>query len=296
VEIKRIGWLGLGRIGLPMASRVAAAGFRVVGFDISPERVVLARKRGVEPAPEVGTAVAEADAVFTSMPTDKVLLAAALGRDGFLAAMRPEAILVETSTTAPATSARLAEAARERGIDYLRTPVSGSTELAEAGTLTMFVSGPRAAVERVRSALAAFTRTQLWVGEDEQARYAKLAVNLMVMVTAGAMGEALAFGRKGGLAWPVLLDAIAESVAGSPLVKYKTDWLKRRDFTAAASNLLIAKDLELLVDGAREMGVPVPLAEHVQGLYRKMIEKGLGEEDFFSVIKINEEQAGLGEP
>jgi 3-hydroxyisobutyrate dehydrogenase-like beta-hydroxyacid dehydrogenase len=265
-----IGWLGLGRIGLPMAARLVKAGFEVKGFDLDPARRALATERGIG----VTEKLDGAELIFTSMPTEEALL-------GLVKGLRlGGALLVETSTIGPDTS----KAISTRSGPYLRAPISGSTALAEAGTLTVFASGPRAAFDKARPALAAFSKAQIWLGEAEEARYAKLAVNLMVAVTAGMMGEALALATRGGIDWEAILDVIGESAVGSPLVKYKLDPLKRRDFSPAATNLLVKKDLDLIVAAAKAAGVPVPLAEHMHAIYRDMLSSGRGEEDFFSVV------------
>ncbi|MGQ0654577.1 MAG: NAD-binding protein [Betaproteobacteria bacterium] len=118
----------------------------------------------------------------------------------------------------------------------------------------------------------------------------------MVAVTAGMMGEALAFARKGGIGWAAMLDVIADSVVASPLVKYKLDPLRKRDFTPAATNSLVLKDLHVLVEAAARAGVPLPLASHMLGAYRGLLEAGGADEDFFSAVKVAERAAGLGEP
>jgi 3-hydroxyisobutyrate dehydrogenase-like beta-hydroxyacid dehydrogenase len=278
---QRIAWLGLGLIGLPMAARLAAAGWEVKGYDIDAARLSLARERGITPASGVQDALHGARFVFTSMPNE----AALLNVSSQLTA--PDAVLVETSTVGPAASAKVAEALRPRRIAYLRAPISGSTNLADAGTLTTFVSGPRSAFEAVKPALVAYSRAQIWLGEAEEARYAKLAVNLMVAVTAGMMGEALALARAGGIGWEAMLDVIGDSVVASPLVKYKLEPLRRRDFTPAATSALLLKDLDLMVEAARQAGLQVPLAAQMQSLYRGIMDSELAGEDFFSIVKLS---------
>jgi 3-hydroxyisobutyrate dehydrogenase-like beta-hydroxyacid dehydrogenase len=253
-----------------MAARLVKAGFEVKGYDIDPARRSAAAARGIA----VTETLDAAELLFTSMPTEEALL-------GLVDQLNEKTLLVETSTVGPETSRKVAEIVGP----YLRAPISGSTALAEAGTLTVFASGPRAAFEKAQPALAAFSRAQIWLGEAEEARYAKLAVNLMVAVTAGMMGEALALATRGGIGWEAILDVIGESAVGSPLVKYKLDPLKRRDFTPAATNALVKKDLDLIVGAAKAAGVPVPLAEHMHALYGELLAAGRAEEDFFSVVK-----------
>jgi 3-hydroxyisobutyrate dehydrogenase-like beta-hydroxyacid dehydrogenase len=278
---KRIGWLGLGLIGLPMAARLAAAGWEVRGFDINPERLRMASARGIAPASRLEDAIGPI--VFTSLPTETALLELA---DKLAANLPHQAIWVETSTVGPQASARVAQTLGNKGA-YLRAPISGSTNLAESGGLTTFVSGARDAFEAAKPALAAYSRAQIWLGEGEEARYAKLAVNLMVAVTAGMMAEALALARKGGIGWEAMLDLIGESVVASPLVKYKLEPLRRRDFTPAATSALLLKDLDLMVEAARQAGLEVPLASHMQALYRGIMESELAGEDFFSIVKLS---------
>ena len=269
---QRVAWIGLGLIGLPMAARLAAAGWEVRGFDVNRERLHLASERGIKPAASLEDAIAGARFVFTSLPTEQVLVELAPRLAG-------DAIWVETSTVGPVASAK----AGQGRASYLRAPISGSTALAEAGTLTTFVSGPRDAFEAARPALAAYSRAQIWVGEGDEARYAKLAVNLMVAVTAGMMGEALALAKSGGIDWSTMLDVIGDSVVASPLVKYKLEPLRRRDFTPAATGALVLKDLELMLDAARHAGVELPLAAHMERLYRSLEKSRLAGEDFFSI-------------
>ena len=288
---KPIAWLGLGLIGLPMAARLAAAGWRVTGFDLSRERISLAEGRGIAAASSIEDALAGAAIVFTSLPTETVLIDQSRA---FAEGMPSDAILVETSTVGPVASATVAEALRGHRIAYLRAPISGSVNLAESGGLTTFVSGPKAAFDAAREALSAYSRAQIWLGEGEEARYAKLAINLMVAVTAGMMGETLALAQKGGIGWEAMLDLLGESVVASPLVKYKLDPLRRRDYTPTATGALVLKDLDLIVETARQAGVDVPLAKEVQSAYRAMAKSQLAAEDFFSLVKMAGGAAGLG--
>lgn len=278
---QRIAWLGLGLIGLPMAARLAAAGWQVKGYDINAQRLSLAKSRGIMPGSSVQDAIDGARFVFTSMPNEPALIQVTSQLSA------GDAVLIDTSTVGPAASAKVADVLRNRGIAYLRAPISGSTNLAEAGTLTTFVSGPRSAFEAAKEALLAYSRAQIWLGEAEEARYAKLAVNLMVAVTAGMMGEAMALARRGGIGWDAMLDLLGESVVASPLVKYKLEPLRKRDFTPAATSALLLKDLDLMVEAARQAGVAVPLASHMQSLYSSIMDSPLAQEDFFSILKLS---------
>lgn len=289
-------WIGLGKLGLPMASCLARSGMAVSGFDASPERLALAAGKGLDPASDLPVAVAAADIVFTSLPDDRVLRKVAAGAEGIVGRMKRGAVLIETSTVSPAVSAEVAEAAQAAGIAYLRLPISGSSTLAETGQVTCFASGSRETFESVQPMLARFTRAQSWLGEAEQARYAKLAINLMIAVSAGMMAESLTLARKGGIAWRDFLNVMAESAAGSPFVKYKVGPLAQRDFAPAFTAKQLVKDLDLILDAAGESGVPAPLAAVLRQSYSAILAVGEGEADFITIVRHVERLAGLGEP
>ena len=145
-----------------------------------------------------------------------------LGPHGLISAMAPTSVLIETSTVSAEVSGEVGAAAKARDIIYLRAPVSGNASIVHTGALTCFVSGPQAAFESVKPLLSTFTRAQNYLGTGEEARYAKLAVNLMIAASAAMMAESLALARKGGIAWPDILKVLDDSAVASPMVKYKT--------------------------------------------------------------------------
>lgn len=291
-----IGWIGVGKMGLPMAVLARKAGFDVTAYDRSAERLALASAEGVASADSAAAAAANKDVVIASLPDDKALRGAMFSADGIVAAMAPGAALVETSTVSAEISAELAAAAEAAGIQYLRAPVSGNASIAHTGALTCFVSGPKVEFERVRPVLASFTRAQTWLGGAEEARYAKLAVNLMIAVSAGMMAESLALARKGGIAWQDILNVLDDSAIASPMVKYKTAPLRRRDFESSFSCRQMAKDLDLILGAGHHVDVPLPLAAHMREVYGSLIAQGEGEVDFIAPVRQAERLSGLGEP
>jgi len=275
-----LGWIGAGRMGTPLCRRLLAAGATMWVTDTDPARVEALAKEGANAA-ATAAAVAEQAAIILSMvPNDLALLAVA--RD-VAETIRPGQVFIDLSTVSPAASARVAELMAARGADYLRCPVSGSTSTAAMGNLTLFLSGPDAAMDRCEALLAVLGREVLRCGAGEEARAVKLMVNLVVALTPAIIGEALAFGGRLGLEWDAMLDALSRSVAGSPLLAYKVDMLKARDWTPAADVDLVAKDVDLaLAVGLRE-GAPMPfsaLARQFAAAYQTSGEGGL---DFFRV-------------
>jgi 3-hydroxyisobutyrate dehydrogenase-like beta-hydroxyacid dehydrogenase len=290
-----IAWLGVGKMGLPIAGLIAKAGYRVTAFDVSADRMAAARQQGLAVAASAIEAVNGKAVVFTSLPDDKAIRDLLLTK-GLLDAVAPQSILIETSTVSAEISAELGKAAREHNIDYLRLPVSGNSSTAHTGALTCFVSGPKAAFEKVKPLLASFTRAQTYLGEAEQARYAKLAVNLMIAVSAGMMAESLALARKGGIDWQDILQVLDDSAVASPMVKYKTPSLAKRDFESTFSCRQMAKDLDLILGAGHSAGVPLQLAAQVRETYGSLIAQGDGDADYIATVRHLERLSGLGDP
>lgn len=283
-------WIGLGKLGLPMAARIAASGRRVVGYDTNPRRSEAASQRQIAVAEDLAAALAGQMMIFTSLPDDHALLAAAAD---ILAHAEPGALIIETSTVSAAASATFAKAAAAAGKVFLRAPVSGNPVLAERGDLTVLASGPIAAFDAAKPIMEQFSRAQHWLGDDEQARYAKLAINLMIAVSAGMMAEALTFARKGGVHTAQMLNLMADSAVGSPMVKYKVPPLKANDYSSTFSCRQMAKDLDLMLEAAHAESVPAPLAALMRESYSALIAAGEGETDFIATVRHAARQAGL---
>ncbi|MFB6415513.1 MULTISPECIES: NAD(P)-dependent oxidoreductase [Bradyrhizobium] len=293
---KNIAFIGIGKMGLPMSMLVAKAGYTVTAFDRSMARLGEARAQGISIAASPAEAVSGKAAVVTSLPDDAALRGALLGPAGLIAAMSPGAVLVETSTVSVDASNEVATAAQARGIAYLRAPVSGNASIVHTGGLSCFVSGPKDAFENAMPLLAAFTRAQTYLGPAEEARYAKLSVNLMIAVSAAMMAESLALARKGGIAWQDILKVLDDSAVASPMVKYKTAPLRSRDFESTFSCKQMAKDLDLILGAGHAVGVPLQLAAQVRETYGALVAQGDGEADFIATVKHLERLSGLGEP
>ena len=288
-----IGWIGAGRMGVSMAGFILKAGYPVIVFS----RTAASRAKLVaNGAREVGT-VAEcaraAEIVFSSLPNDDALREVALGPQGVLTNARPGTIFADTSTVSPELSADIDKEALRLGIGYLRVPISGNAKSAQTGEVTAFVSGPEAAWKAVEPIVRTFSQTQLYLGDGERARYMKLVVNALVVNAAQAMAEALALGRKAGLPWDTLLDALAQSTMASPWLKAKVGLMKARDFTPTMTTRLILKDVDLMLATARKHDVPMPLTAVTRQIMQSMIGVGFGEDDFMAIVKLAEQHSGL---
>jgi 3-hydroxyisobutyrate dehydrogenase-like beta-hydroxyacid dehydrogenase len=202
-----VGWIGTGKLGLPMAARIAASGTRVRAYVRSRDRIEAIQARQVVEV--TFEEMAAQNIVFSSLPDDAALRQVV---EKLIPALRPGGVLVETSTVSPTVSAEISKELAAHGIAYLRAPVSGNPIAAEAGQLTAMVSGPKEAFEVIRPLMASYSRAQFWLGDAEQARYTKLAVNLMLAVSAGMLGEALALARRGDVGLPGEFYRFANSI------------------------------------------------------------------------------------
>jgi 3-hydroxyisobutyrate dehydrogenase-like beta-hydroxyacid dehydrogenase len=292
----KIAWIGVGKMGLPMSARLVTAGYMVTAFDPSGDRLALARGEGIMTAGSAAEAVSGSSVVFTSLPDDDALRTTVLAAGGLLDAMPPNSILIETSTVSAEISAEVARGAQPHDIEYLRVPVSGNGALAHTGALTCFVSGPKASYDAVKPLLMAFTREQTYLGGAEEARFAKLAINLMIAVSAGMMAESLALARKGGIGWRDILDVFDDSAIASPMVKYKTPPLATRNFESTFSCRQMCKDLDLILAAGHVVGVPLQLAAQVRETYGSLIAQGEGDTDFISAVRHVERLSALNEP
>jgi 3-hydroxyisobutyrate dehydrogenase-like beta-hydroxyacid dehydrogenase len=291
-----VAWIGVGKMGLPMSALVARAGYAVTAFDRSETRLAAVRGQGISIASSPAEAVSRRPVVITSWPDDAALRAVIFGPQGLVQAMAPKSILIETSTVSAEVSGEVAAATCAHDIAYLRAPVSGNASIVHTGALTCFVSGPREAFDTAKPLLATFTRAQTYLGGSEEARYAKLAVNLMIAASAAMMAESLALARKGGIAWQDILKVLDDSAVASPMVKYKTAPLRSRDFESSFSCRQMAKDLDLILEAGHAVGMPLQLAAQVRETYGALIAQGDGEADFISTVRHVERLSGRGEP
>ena len=157
--------------------------------------------------------------------------------------------------------------------------------MAAAGTLTALVSGPEAAFNAMADVYSTFTRKTFHLGGGEEARVLKLAINSMVAATAALLGEALALGLKGGLSNEVMLEVITQSAVASPLIGYKKDMIIKGDYTPAATLNMLMKDIDLFLEATRGTNLDLPLTRMIVGIYKEAAARGLGEKDFFVLVK-----------
>lgn len=288
-----IGWIGAGRLGAPIVARLLMRGRPLLLCEPREEARRPLVEAGAQVAATPADCAAQAAYVFTSLPNDAALAEVVLGEDGLLARPRAGLVFIDTSTVSPAVSARVADRASASGVAYLRMPVSGNPTFARDGRLTAFVSGPEDTWLDAKPVVEAFTSAQRYVGGGEQARYMKLVVNLLVANAAPVMAEALVLGRAGGLDWATMLDALADSPLSSPWLANKLDALRRRDFSPTFPPWMMLKDIDLMLEAARDRGVPLTMTAVTRQVMQALTVEDFADEDFFVTIKSLERQSGL---
>ncbi|MGL4290211.1 MAG: NAD(P)-dependent oxidoreductase [Phreatobacter sp.] len=285
-ELPRIGWIGLGNMGSRMAPNLVRTGYDVTVFDVDLARMAELAAVGARTSRAPSEFAGACDVVFSMIPNDKVLFDIVAGAEGLQDRLRPGACFIDMSTVSPDMSKRVADILAARDVGYLRAPVSGSTALAAAGTLTIFASGDREAFDRHRPILDTLGRKVTYLGAGEEARVTKLMINLIVGSINGALAEALNFGQRNGLDWVTMIDTIADSVVASPYIASKVDKLKQRDWTAAAPISLIAKDADLALDLGRVSGAFMPMTAIVRQTLSAMEGRGDGHLDMAAVVDL----------
>jgi 3-hydroxyisobutyrate dehydrogenase len=283
-------FLGVGKMGLPMAGHLHAAGHAVSVSDPSAERLRMASAQGLHVAADVSLALATADMIFSSLPNDAALLTVS---EQVTAQARKGCIYIDTSTVSQQASAQVADACLAAGVTYLRVTVSGNNKMAEAAQLTVMASGPRLAYEQVLPLLQCLGPHRFYLGPAEEARLMKLVVNLMIAQTSAMLAEGLTLGQKGGLQWQDMWQVLAASAVASPILKAKSVQLAVRDYTPTFTVEQMAKDLDLIVAAAAAVHAPLLQTSLTQQLMHAAMAQGDALLDYAAIIRTVERSAGL---
>ena len=275
-----LGFVGLGTMGGRMARRLLDAGHHVTGYNRTQARAQWLVDMGMVLA-DTPRAVAEASEVtFSMMANDGALLAIAEGEDGVLAGMGPGKVYVDMSTVSPSISRDLASRVEGKGASMLDAPVSGSAVTVEAGTLSFMVGGDAGTLELVTPYLKDIGPTITHVGGNGQAAAMKIAINLSLPVQVLAFCEGLLLAERSGIPRHVALEAMVNSVAASPMLKYRAPLIGDTTKEALFDVTMIQKDLELALEMGHELGVPLNTAAVTNQMLTTARGMGLGNKDF----------------
>ncbi|MGE5290496.1 MAG: NAD(P)-dependent oxidoreductase [Micromonosporaceae bacterium] len=287
-EDMRVGWVGTGRMGSVLATRLLRAGYDVAVYNRTRAKAAALGEAGATVVDELA-GLAGRDIVFIMVSSSPDFAAVAAD---LLGANAP-AIMVDCSTVSADVSARVRADAAAAGSALLAAPVSGNPGAVAAGNATLVVSGPRDAFTRVEPLLKTLGKAVTYVGDGELARLVKLCHNVFLGVVIQSLAEITVLADKAGVSRTAFLDFLNSSVLGSTFTRYKSHALTELDFTPTFTTTLLRKDFDLGLAAARELEVPMPLAALAHHLIQASIGAGHAEQDFATLILEQARAAGI---
>jgi 3-hydroxyisobutyrate dehydrogenase-like beta-hydroxyacid dehydrogenase len=285
--VTTVAFLGLGRMGLPMAANVRKAGYELAVWNRTASKASdFAELHGARSAVTPVECVADADVVISMLADDDAVLAAHAQPEGTFGALREGAVVVDMSTIAVATARRLAEEAKRNGVAFVDAPVSGSVAAATDGTLTIMAGGSADAVETVRPVLEAMGQPVIHLGESGTGASMKLSVNTVVHVLNGAVSEALVLAERSGIDRRAAYEVFRNSAVAAPFVHYRQAAFERPEETPVAFRLtLAAKDLRNALALAKQVGAELPHTTEALRILGDAVDAGFADHDESAVAE-----------
>jgi 3-hydroxyisobutyrate dehydrogenase len=291
---KRLGWVGCGRMGVALATRLLDAGCDLAVYNRTRAKA--------EPLAELGATIVDAPAdlagreiVFTTLAGSDDFEQVVAGAGGLLSdAGGAPSIIVDSTTISAEASENVRAKAAVRGTALLAAPVSGNPKVVKAGRLTMVISGPEEAHLRALPYLEILAGGGVtYAGDGDRARLVKVCHNLMLGIIAQTLAEILVLGEKGGVSRASMMEFLNNSVLGSTFTRYKTPAYVNLDFSPTFTPPLLLKDFDLGYEAARELGVPTPVAAAAQQVVQGLIGEGYTDVDFAALIALQAKLSGL---
>lgn len=276
----KIGWIGLGNMGIPMASNLIRAGYEVWVYNRTKAKADPLLQLGAQFIDKPAQLYDVCDVVITMVSDDTAVKELYTQKDGFLSQGTQGKIAIDMSTVSPQTSQLLAKLCSERGVAFLDAPVSGSVQPAKEGNLIIMVGGSADTFEKVKPIFDILGKMALHLGENGAGSNAKLAINLLLGITIEGLAETVLFANQRGIRTEDMLTIITESAVGTPIARMKKPSILANEFPAAFALKHMAKDLRL----AQESGAAFPLAETVNGTYQAALREGFGDQDVMAIL------------
>jgi 2-hydroxy-3-oxopropionate reductase len=288
-----IGFIGLGIMGRPMARNLLKAGYPLVVHSRSQGPVDEIVAAGARRAGSPREVAAQVEVLVTMLPNSPDVELVALGKDGIIEGARPGLLFIDMSTISPLVSRKVGEALRARGVRMLDAPVSGGEKGAIDAALSIMIGGDKADVEAAMPVLSALGKTITHLGPLGAGGFTKLANQIVVAVNLTALGEALTLARKAGLDRELTLRALGGGLAGSRCLDQKTPNYVAGQYPPGFKIDLHFKDLGLIMETGRALGVPLPVTALVQEMFNALRVKGRGSLDHSAVITLLEDLAAV---
>lgn len=288
----KLGFLGLGIMGGPMALHLIEAGHEVALWSKSSDKAEELATKGGTACNTPAEVAQRSECVFLCVGNTEMSRQVILGEDGLAKGASKGLVIVDCSTVSPKASRLIGAELAEQGIEFLDAPCTGSRAGAENGTLTFMIGGDAKVFERTRPYFEAMGKLLYYCGALGMGLQAKLSQNMILGNLLQAFNESLVLSTKGGVAPELMLEILDNSAAKSGLISAKAPFVLARDFSTRFSVKWLEKDMELMLESAAELNVPVPLTSLSRQLYRAAIAKGFGEEDICGSIRVLEEITG----
>jgi 2-hydroxy-3-oxopropionate reductase len=290
---EKIGFVGTGIMGKPMVKNLLKAGYPVLCYDIVPEPLKELAAAGAGLAGSNKEVAEKSEVVVTMLPNSPHVEQAVLGPKGILEGARSGLLLLDMSTISPIVSQKVAAEAASKDVKMLDAPVSGGEKGAIEGTLSIMVGGERAVFDKVLPIFQAMGKTITYIGPIGSGGFVKLANQIIVAINLTAIAEALVLGTKAGIDLELMINALSGGLAGSKCLDQKRNNYLQHAFQPGFKIDLHYKDLNLIMESAEKLGVPLPATALVRELFSALRVKGRGQMDHSGVITLLEELAGV---
>ncbi len=288
----KLGYLGLGIMGAPMARHLIKAGHEVAVWSNSADKALRLASEGATFCETPVEVARLSDCAFLCVGDSRMSEEVILGKGGLVEGANADFIVADCSTISPSVSKRIGATLAEKGIHLLDAPCTGSKAGAEGGNLTFMVGGDRDVFERTRPYFEAMGKLLYYCGGPGMGLHAKLSQNMVLGSLLQAFNESMVLAAKAGVAPELMLDILNNSAARSAFISAKAPQILARNFETNFSLKWLTKDIGLMLDSAAELGVPAPLTALTQQIYRAAIAKGFGEDDICGSIRFLEDIAG----
>lgn len=287
----KIGFIGLGIMGRPMAKNLLKAGYELVVCDVVKAAVDEVAAAGAETAATPKDVAAQTDIIITMLPNSPHVKQVVLGENGIIEGAKPGAVIVDMSSIAPLVSREVAAKLAAKGIEMLDAPVSGGEPKAIDGTLSVMVGGKREVFDKCYPVMKAMAGSVVLTGDIGAGNVTKLANQIIVALNIAAMSEALVLAAKAGVEPELVYQAIRGGLAGSTVLDAKAPLVMDRKFNPGFRINLHIKDLNNVLETSHEIGVPLPLTAAVMEIMRALKVDGMGDLDHGSLIRHYEKLA-----
>ena len=292
-ENDRLGFIGIGYMGRPIARRLLEAGFKLTAYDRDPNKADELVRYGGTVAQGVSGLSSSCNVVLSCLPSDQAVLDIYRGSGGVFAHARPGSVIIDMSTVYPETSQELSRRGSERGVEVLDVTMSGSTPTAENGLLTLFGGGNKERFDSAESIFRVIAKNYFYLGPSGSGATMKLVVNALLGIGMQAIAEAVALGEKAGLDRNRLLDVLSQTAVVAPAHAGKLQRAKKSDYSPQFPIRLMNKDFGLIFNLAAAVGARMPAAGAAFEINARQTDEG-PEQDFSAVILQMEKQAHLG--